>query len=217
MPIINRRIPLLLAMLALVAMLVATGWQGYSFWQAVKNTSMVSTGTPAPPPGQLKDDTPNLNFRTLNLFGNASSVTGSGSQPETENLPETNLRLTLRGALAGDGEFPGSALVEDQSGNTEAYLVGDTLPGNAQLRTVLPERVIIERNGALENLFFPDTDESRGLELEASNQDGPGSSQQQQTSNDGALSARPSPDDQARREEVRERLQQLRQRLQDNR
>ena len=217
MPIINQRIPLLFTMLALLAMLVVTGWQGYNFWQTEKSVTAAPTGTPDPSPRQRHDQGPNINLQTLNLFGNASPATGTEQVPDTQNLPETNLRLTLRGALAADGEFPGSALVEDQNGNTEAYLVGETLPGDARLKTVLPERVIIERNGALENLFFPDTNKRSGVMIEAGG-DGPnGSNSAERATSGDTLSARQPSDEQARREEIRERLQQLRQRLQDNR
>ncbi|AHI29960.1 type II secretion system protein N [Marinobacter similis] len=51
---------------------------------------------------------PEVDLTTLALFGTASPE-GSAGPVETENLPETNLRLFLRGVMAADGEFPGSA------------------------------------------------------------------------------------------------------------
>jgi general secretion pathway protein C len=119
--------------------------------------------------------------------------------PETENLPKTNLRLILRGALAADGEFPGSALIEHPDGETEVYMVGDSLPGDARLRTVLSNRVILERNGTLESLYFPETENRNGVELISNSQSQP-----------------VSPERQAQKEEIRRRLEQTRQRLQEN-
>jgi general secretion pathway protein C len=140
---------------------------------------------------------------------------------DTENLPETNLRLSLRGVLAADGEFPGSALIEDDKGKTEAYLVGNELPGNAKLRTVFPNRVIIERAGKLENLYFPELDDRSGVSLASSNAESLDQEIQQRQTPQPAQRASSSgtatpAGEQQRREEIRQRLEQLRQRLQNS-
>jgi general secretion pathway protein C len=69
------------------------------------------------------------------------------------------LRITLRGVSAGTDDQLGSALIESQDKKTERYNVGDNLPGNAKLHAVMPDRVVIIRGGAFENLYFPEETE----------------------------------------------------------
>lgn len=93
-------------------------------------------------------------------------------------------------------------------------MVGDSLPGDALLRTVLSNRVILERNGKLENLYFPETEDRRGVELATDSQLQTVPPSEQNPAAGPAIEA--SPDGQARQEEIRRRLEQTRQRLQDN-
>ncbi len=164
---------------------------------------------------------PDVQLSDLEVFGSATATPPQNEDTNTENLPETNLRMSLRGVLAADGDFLGSALIEDDKGKTEAFLVGDELPGNARLRTVFANRVIIERSGKLENLYFPETeDRSGGVDFASNDEpayEAPPPQQEVQVQR-----ARPpqtsasSADQQQRREEIRQRLEQLRQRLQNN-
>lgn len=215
MPLNNQRLPLVLTIVAGVAMVGVTGWQAYSFWQARSQaTEATDTQQLAGDASGLKEP-PQVDLASLSLFGVASQ--DGGAEPvETENLPETNLRLFLRGVLAADGEFPGSALIEDQKGNTEAYPVGDELPGNAKLRSVHPNRVIIERGGKLENLFFPENDDRSGISFAASDQGEPERTTPAARSEASSPSPSSATDDEQRREEIRRRLEQLRERLRNN-
>ncbi|WP_228735923.1 type II secretion system protein N [Marinobacter sp. LV10MA510-1] len=152
------------------------------------------------------------------MFGKSQTNT-PGLRQNTENLPETNLQLTLRGVLAATGDFAGSALIEDERNNTDAYLVGDTLPGNAILRSVHPARIIIERSGKLEKLYFPEIDSPSGLSAVANETQSPepaytppvlpnpALSQPDLSQSTGAPTAST---DEQRRAEIRERLEQLR-------
>jgi general secretion pathway protein C len=208
----DRRIPLFLALATSAAMIGLTAWQGYRFWDrefTVSGTNLQDTATTAPVAGA--GSVPVVDFDSLALFGTATE-SGQAADINTENLPETNLRLTLRGVLAAEGEFPGSALVEDESRNTEAYLVGDTLPGNARLRTVLANRVIIERAGKLENLYFPENEDRTGFDVGLAQEPEPAA---EPLATNGTPPAADSTADQERREEIRQRLEQLRQRLQN--
>ncbi|MBE0485665.1 type II secretion system protein N [Marinobacter sp.] len=215
---LDQRIPLLLALAAITGMLGLTAWQGYQFWQAESQRSLPQqaqiAGAETENPRQ---NVPNLQLASLTLFGSAAE---SDDAPEldTDNLPETNLRLALRGVMAADGEFPGSALIEDDKGNTEAYIVGNDLPGNARLHTVFPNRVIIERAGKLENLYFPELDDRSGVSLMSDRQRAASQATEQPVQRapvaSGAASASPEAEQQ-RREEIRQRLEQLRQRLQN--
>ncbi len=230
MPTIDRRIPLLLALGMALAMLAITGWQSYELWQTETDRALPAMATEATSEAQTASSVPDVELAELALFGTASSTPGtsepSTSERGTQNLPETNLRLVLRGVMAADGESPGSALIEDPDGETNSYMVGDSLPGDALLRTVLPNRVILERDGKLENLYFPEADDWEGASLVRDEQaDSPAPSEQSPASSpDTAPDTAPntdqatdsSSDDQDRREEIRSRLEQLRQQLQDD-
>ncbi len=216
MSVISPRLPALLSLLAILAMVATLSWQGYSFWQMEQKTRTDAGATSQVTTPESRE--PEVDLSSIDLFGTAEQSVAAQAM-DTENLPETNLRLFLRGVLAADGDFPGSALVEDDKGKTEAYLVGDELPGNAKLRSVHPRRVIIERAGKLENLYFPETEDRSGIDVADSN-GSPGDDTNPPimpaASGGGVtLPATPAADEQ-RREEIRRRLEQLRERLRNN-
>jgi len=209
----NERLPLILALVAGVAMVTLTAWQGYRFWQMEsrpgdfgKAQAVVSGSDPAREP-------PTVDLSSLSLFGSATGNSAT-TEIDTENLPETNLRLFLRGVLAAEGDFPGSALIEDDKGKTEAYLVGDELPGNATLRSIHPNRVIIERSGKLENLYFPESEDRSGISFTTGQREEPAPATRQVTSF--SPTKAPATSDEQRRQEIRQRLEQLRERLRNN-
>ncbi|MBR9805051.1 hypothetical protein GYB62_00855 [bacterium] len=78
---------------------------------------------------------------------------------EVEDLPETKLKLTLRGAFTASEKHLASAIIEDDKQKASTYRVGATLPGNAKLRAVYSDRVVLSRNGVLETLYFPTVEE----------------------------------------------------------
>ncbi len=214
----SSRLPLLLAAVAGITMITVTAWQGYRFWQnETDTTTAMSPAVNAQAKTNIPRE-PDINLASLDLFGKAG-VVESQAEPDTENLPETNLKLFLRGVLAASGDFPGSALIEDDKSKTEAYLVGDELPGDATLRSVRANRVIIERGGKLENLYFPEDEDRSGVSLTSSQTTR--DEQQPQTqarpfNTDQSPSSSTSGDSEQRREEIRRRLEQLRERLRTN-
>ncbi|MGO1462223.1 MAG: type II secretion system protein N [Marinobacter sp.] len=215
---INPKVPLALAFILGLAMVGVTAWQGYSFWQTQNHLPAGNKQTTAQ--SQAKEHTsPSLPLASLAFFGTARTD-GAAAAESTEDLPETNLRLTLRGVLAAEGDFPGSALIEDDKRNTDVFLVGDELPGNAKLRSVHANRVILDRSGKLENLYFPESEEQTGMSFssDADNRQQTSTQRRQKpaASNRPASSTPPAKNDQQRREEIRKRLEQLRERLRTN-
>lgn len=212
---INPKVPLALALIAGLAMVGVTAWQGYSFWQA-QNYQPSESNQAASQPLAEEHDIPTLPLASLAFFGTAQAD-GAEADESTEDLPETNLRIFLRGVLAADGDFPGSALIEDDKRNTEVFLVGNELPGNAKLHSVHANRVILDRSGKLENLYFPEPDDEPGMTF-SSDADNVRQSPEQQPQESAVTSqsAAPAENDQQRREEIRKRLEQLRERLRTN-
>lgn len=73
-----------------------------------------------------------------------------------QSAPETRLRLRLEGVMVAERAESSGAIVAGTDGVTEYYRVGDTLPGNAELVEVEPNRILIKRNGMFETLTFED-------------------------------------------------------------
>ncbi len=88
----------------------------------------------------------------LHLFG-AAPREGAAGAPI--NAPETTLKLVLNGVLAATDVQAARAIIRTPDGTEKPYRVGDLLPGNAILKEIYPDRVLLERNGRYETLPLP--------------------------------------------------------------
>lgn len=80
---------------------------------------------------------------------------GDPTEPDygfTRALPPTPLSLRLRGVVTGER---GYAIIVDADGNEGVYRAGDTVPGDAEVVTIEPRRVVLERNATREALELP--------------------------------------------------------------
>jgi general secretion pathway protein C len=91
------------------------------------------------------------------LFGEAKET-----EAKVVEAPETRLNLKLRGVYATDDEHKGYALIASGSGAEKLYATGKSVPGNAVLKAVYPDRVILDRKGRYETLRMVDTKASGG-------------------------------------------------------
>jgi len=105
----------------------------------------------------------NHNIASFQLFGNTNAAPKKIVQ-EIKNLPKTKLKLTLTGVLASKENEVASALIEGPNKDTLSYKIEDELPGGAILKQVFKDRVVLERSGKLENLFFVET---KGIGIES--------------------------------------------------
>jgi len=120
---------------------------------------------------------------------------------EVDNLPETKLALILRGAFMGSSDQNAGAIIENEETNiANNYYVGEPLPGDATLKAIYADRVVLSRNGLLETLYFPDISDTAGIGAI------------KQSAGGGAGGYTPVEDAAAkqRRDAIRERIKQLR-------
>lgn len=154
------------------------------------------------------DDEPVAQTQSTNTFSSSSIIErnffGLASEKpvvEVDALPETKLELTLRGAFAAaEGQVATAIIQQDSNNVTDAYNVGDQVPGGAELSAVYPGRVVLSRNGLLETLYFPEDFDSNGV----------GSRVNKNASPTQEAAAQRDPDAEARRKAIRDRIRQLR-------
>jgi len=92
------------------------------------------------------------------LMGVATTKQAPVAASTAVDAPDTRLKLVLRGVFASEESGKAQAIIADPRGKEEHYAVGDSLPGNAELREVHPDRVILQRNGRYETLrLLPDS------------------------------------------------------------
>ncbi len=104
----------------------------------------------APPTPSPQQNTFSLQpLLAAHLFGQVSQELRGG---RLENLPTSSLNLVLTGVIASASG--GYALISVNGQPQEPFGVGQTITGNAVLQAVYPDRVVIQRNGALESLML---------------------------------------------------------------
>lgn len=86
------------------------------------------------------------------IFGTAPVATASDG-----NAPQTSMPLVLAGVIAQKDPNTGQAIIGPSANVGKLYGVGDAIPGGARLHAVYGDRVLLERNGALEALMLPRT------------------------------------------------------------
>ena len=157
---LQQKAPTIILVILIAAMLITLALQAYEFFipafSEPKQQVAQSANIPSPQPR------PDRKIDEYKLFGTPQSNDQQAAAIKTEDLPKTNLRLLLRGVSASTEIERASALIEGPDKETLKYAINDKLPGNAKLKSVHEKRIVIERNGRLENLYFPD-DESIGI------------------------------------------------------
>jgi len=84
----------------------------------------------------------------LNLFG--AIVSAPAIDPA--NLPATQLNLKLAGIFNNTHNEYSRALIAEEGKPAKPYFIGDSLPGDAKLRSIDNDFVIIQRGERLEKL-----------------------------------------------------------------
>ncbi len=88
----------------------------------------------------------------LHLFGKAA---GKPEVVSTENVPETQLKLTLRGIFAAYDQGEAFAIITNAGGNDQHYKVGEQIFGEVIVKEIHPDHVLLSRGGHLETLRLP--------------------------------------------------------------
>jgi len=204
------RLPLISA-LALLAVLA-----GSIYWQT---SSLIGSETYPLNLPQAKETSTSIktisktthNIAKFKLFGDSSLKTTEFVAVQ-ENLPKTKLKLTLTGVLVSPTSERAGALILGPDKQTQHYKLNDKLPGGATLKQVFADRVIVNRSGRLENLYFIEST-SLGIERFAPEEEVDTEQQTRQSSqgsvNDKTLSS-------ARSQSIKKRLSKLKKRLLKN-
>lgn len=126
-------------------------------WKLVWTEPVVTTSGPVTPGGaNAEDRLLQQPLAAYALFGQAEGVVPI-AETVRRSAPETRLRLRLEGVLVAERAEESGAIVAGSDGVTEHYRVGQTLPGNAELKEVETHRVLIQRDGVFETLTFEDS------------------------------------------------------------
>jgi len=116
---------------------------------------MSSRGRQTAPPAQASvPPVPQLDIGGLvnaHLFGNAV-VQNTG---DSANAPPSSMPLILAGVLATEDPKEGMAIIGESAQTAKVVSVGKQVPGGAILHSVYNDKVIIDRNGALESVLLP--------------------------------------------------------------
>lgn len=106
------------------------------------------------------------------LFGKNTPLTQApASQQAVINAPETKLQLELKGVSVSVKDKESTAIISEARQEEKVYKKGDRVPGNATVEAIYTDRVLLNTNGKLEVLRFPENNEGGGgLSMQANSQ-----------------------------------------------
>ena len=97
--------------------------------------------------------TPIPDIARLHLFGEVSKVVDL--PPQQEVVPETKLKLELKGIWASSDSKQARAIISEPPRNENTYAVGASLPGGATLVEIHADHIVLSRQGRKEKLLLP--------------------------------------------------------------
>ena len=133
----------LAALLAVQAGFLVTSQNSGPADQTASAPDALAHAGPAAPPVQVSS------IVAAHLFGEAHTASADA------DAPQTSVQLVLAGVLAVPDPRRGLAIVGPTAGSAKLYTVGSGMPGGVTLYAVYPDRVLLDRNGALESLLLP--------------------------------------------------------------
>lgn len=149
--------------LTLIVLLVLLGQaMARLAWQMFTPSPSVAVAAPSAPtaaatPARTQNPASALAMR--HLFGTTEVVVDTAAE-----APETRLDLKLIGVFA-TADSSALAIIAPGRRPEALYGIGDSLPGNATLRAVYADRVVLERDGVLETLRLPHESLGAGVSI----------------------------------------------------
>ena len=107
-----------------------------------------------PPAVDFQPPAPPLDIGGLinaHLFGNAAAPAAG----DAANAPPSSMPLVLTGIFATEDPKQGMAIIGESAQAAKFVVVGQQVPGGAQLHSVYADRAIIDRSGTLESVYLP--------------------------------------------------------------
>jgi len=159
----DRRVSALVTLLLIVLLAKALASLTWTLLPA-PDENMAGLALPGPAPVQIRPASARVSapsIERLHLFGEAEKA---APEPTTRvvDAPDTRLNLKLHGVLASDNPAIARAIIADGKGLEDAYAVEDKLPGNAVLKEIHTDRIILEYRGRLETLRLPKDADTQG-------------------------------------------------------
>lgn len=152
----DRRLSALVTLLLIVLLAKALASLTWTLLPA-PDENMAGFVQPGPAPAQARPASTRvsaLSIERLHLFGEAGKAAPKAAA-KVVDAPDTRLNLKLHGVLASDNLAIARAIIADGKGLEDAYAVDDKLPGNAVLKEIHADRIILEYRGRLETLRLP--------------------------------------------------------------
>lgn len=91
-------------------------------------------------------------IQSAKLFGDYAAEQEAVAELATEDAPDTNLRLKLRGIVMMENPSLSRALIEPSNGELLSFATGMDVPGGAKIHRIHADRVLLKRAGRLETL-----------------------------------------------------------------
>lgn len=137
---------------AMLAVLILFSWQLYGF-RAIQRGDLIDESNLRLRASSTQESGMGLEqVAGLHLFGDvAANVV---APPPMTELPKTDLKLVLVGAITDSDPQKASALISADN-QTRRFYIGDNIPGGAVLHEVLADSVVLKREDRFETLFFP--------------------------------------------------------------
>lgn len=152
----DRRLATLVTLLLVLLLAQALAGLTWTLVPAAEEggAGVILTGAAPAPVRPASAEVSALSIERLHLFGEAEKA---APKPVVKvvDAPDTRLNLKLRGVLASSNPAIARAIIADGKGQEDAYAVDDKLPGNAVLKEIHADRIILEYRGRLETLRLP--------------------------------------------------------------
>lgn len=113
----------------------------FSGFNIIQTLKPISLGTPAP--FVLKDPIPIQQLQSFHILGTYPI--------DLNNLPLASLGITLQGIFL-DNNGDSTAVIAGGDGSVKNYHAGDQLAPNVSIVKILPDGVVVNHNGKLEQL-----------------------------------------------------------------
>lgn len=142
---------------AVMVMAAAFVWQGAHLVSAWRGTDMDGARLVIRAAGSSGSGIGLEQVAKLHLFGERARE--PIVEPTTTEMPQTDLKFVLVGAMTNSDAAKASALITTDK-QTSRFFVGDAIATGVVLQEVRADAVVLKRNGKLETLSFPRAAES---------------------------------------------------------